>query len=296
MSETHKVIVQISDTHITAAGNLHHAVDTLENLASVLVAVEAGGTPDLLLFTGDLADKGEPEAYRRFRATVEAFAARMAVPALYLPGNHDSRATFRAQLLEWEENDDVADQVVWCGGLRVIALDSTVLDAHHGELDDAQLAWLAAELTTRAPLGTIVALHHPPIPGPSAFLNTLTLRRPERLGAVISGSDVVLVTSGHAHHASAGVLAGIPVWVATASAYQIDVLAAATTALRGARGSAFTRIDVSPTGAVATHIPMLATDSPVYEVSLAALERMMATGPATDEEIEAVFAPTSAGS
>jgi 3',5'-cyclic AMP phosphodiesterase CpdA len=293
-TEAHKVIVQISDTHITAEGALHGAVDTLENLATILAAVEALGTPpDLLLFSGDLADKGEVEAYRRFRTTVEPFAARMAVPALYLPGNHDHRATFRIQLLDAEESDEVADQVVWCGGLRVIALDSTVLGAHHGELDDDQLAWLEDELVEPAPLGTIVALHHPPIPGPSAFLNTLTLRNPERLGKVIAGTDVTLVTAGHAHHASCGALAGVPVWVATASAYQMDVLEATSSALRGTVGSAFTWIDATAEGAVATHVAMPVGPA-IYELSFAALEKMLAAKPDA-AEIDAIFAGSIEG-
>jgi 3',5'-cyclic AMP phosphodiesterase CpdA len=285
----HKVIIQLSDIHITDGGLLNDSVDSLANLAAILSAVEESGDhPDLLLFTGDLADKGEPEAYRRFRATVEPFAARMGVPACYMPGNHDERRAFRKHLLDWEENDEVIDQVVWCDGLRVIALDSTVLGGHHGEIDDAQLAWLESELETAAPLGTILALHHPPVPGPSAFLNEIILREPERLAKVLSGSDVSMILAGHTHHASAGSLAGIPVWVATATAYQMDVVAVATRSLRGIPGSAYTRIDVAPDGPVATHIPMIDAERPVYEIDFETIGRWIKSG-ASAEEIEAAF-------
>jgi Icc protein len=217
----------------------------------------------------------------------------MAVPTLFLPGNHDVRPAFRAHLLGWEVSEDVIDQVLWVGGLRVIALDSTVPDSPHGELDESQLRWLESELETAAPLGTVVALHHPPIPGPSTFLNEIILREPELLEDAITDRDVRMVLAGHTHHASAGVLGGAPVWVATASAYQIDVLAGAAELLRGVPGSAFTRIDVTRSYAVATHIAVPASDQPVYEVDFDTIRRFT-RGEVSHEELNGVLnaAPT----
>jgi Icc protein len=294
-ANTDKVIIQISDVHVTAQGMLHDFVDSLANLKWILSAVELGGAPpDLLLFTGDLADKGEAEAYERFRSTVEPYAQRMGVPVMYIPGNHDTRTPFREHLLGWAANEDAIDQVLWCDGLRVIGLDSTVPGSHHGELDDAQLAFLQDQLATPAPFGTIVAIHHPPIPGPSEFLNQLTLREPERLARVIEGTDVRMLLAGHTHHASAGVLGGVPVWVATASAYQMDVMTTATRAMRGIPGSAFTRIDVVRGMAVATHIPVIVAERAVYEVDFATIRRFIAEGASADE-VESAFASTDGG-
>jgi 3',5'-cyclic-AMP phosphodiesterase len=290
----HTVIVQISDVHIAGTGNPHRSVDSLGALARILDALEkAGDLPELLLFTGDLADRGEPAAYGRFRATVEPFTRRTAVPALFVPGNHDARAAFRAHLLGWDENEDVIDQVAWVGGLRVIALDSTVPGAAHGELDDSQLDWLVGELVTAAPLGTVVALHHPPIPGPSPFLNDIILRQPERLAEAVADRDVRMILAGHTHHASAGVLGGVPVWVATASAYQIDVLAGATELLRGVPGSAFTRIDITRSSAVATHLAVPASAEVVYEVGFETIRRHM-RGELSPEELRQALDGTPA--
>jgi len=288
-SSEHTVIVQISDVHIAGTGDPHPSLDTEEALVQILGAVEkAGDRPDLLLFTGDLADKGEPNAYRRFLAAVEPFAERMGVPTLFLPGNHDARPAFRAHLLNWEENEDVIDQVVWVGGLRVIALDSTVPGSPHGALDESQLHWLESELETPAPLGTVVALHHPPIPGPSTFLNDIILHQPERLEQVITGRDVRMILAGHTHHASAGLLGDAPVWVATASAYQMDVLAGAANLLRGVPGSAFSRIDITRQYAVATHLAVPATDRAIYEVDVETIRRFM-RGELSHRQLDEVF-------
>lgn len=286
----HTVIIQLSDTHITSGANLHGDVDSLANLAAILSSVEHGGSkPDLLLFTGDLADKGEPEAYRRFRETVEPFAQRMGVPVLLVIGNHDERGPFRQHLLDGEPTGEPIDQVLWVDGLRIVALDSTVPGRPHGELADAQLAWLAAELASPAPRGTVVALHHPPIGGPAEFGGIITLHGHERLAEVVKGTDVLMIVAGHTHHASAGVLGGVPVWVATATAYQMDVLAAGGDVMQGMRGSAFTRIDVKDGAAVATHVPVL-DGGPLYSIEWETLRKFLEHG-ASEEEIEAAFSP-----
>jgi 3',5'-cyclic-AMP phosphodiesterase len=269
-----KVIIQISDMHITGDGLMYDRVDSLGNLVTILSSIEhAGSPPDLLLFTGDTADSGEPAAYRRFRETVEPFAERLGAPVLYVPGNHDARAAFREHLLDGEPVEDTIDQVLWLDGLRIVALDSTAPPRDYGELEDQQLTWLKAELATPAPLGTILALHHPPIGSPSRFLDMLALRAPERLAAAIAGTDVLMIVAGHNHLASAGVLAGVPVWVAAASAYQMDMMAAAADVVQGLAGSAFSRIDVADGSAVATHIPVHDGRSPLYQFDFETLQR-----------------------
>jgi len=284
-----RVVVQISDTHITSGGLLHDLVDSLDNLDRVLSAVEdAGAPPDLLLFTGDLADKGESEAYKRFRDLVEPYVERLSVPVMYVPGNHDMRAPFREHLLGWDAIDESVDQVVEVNGLRVISLDSTVPGSAHGDLRPAQLAWLAEQISDPAEHGTVLALHHPPIPGPSRFLNQLTLRQPQALAEVVRGSDVSMIVTGHAHHVSAGALGGVPVWVATATAYQMDVLASATHSMRGLIGSGFTRIDVFADTVVATLVPVIESQRYVYDVDFATIQRFLDHG-ATAEDVEAAF-------
>ena len=61
------------------------AVDSEAYLARALEAIETSGIrPDALVFTGDLADHGESEAYDRIRALVEdhAMLERSAEPML----------------------------------------------------------------------------------------------------------------------------------------------------------------------------------------------------------------------
>ena len=290
MSES-KVIIQLSDLHIVADGSLHGKVDSFEVLAGILARLEESGKLDALLLTGDLADTGEPEAYRRLRSLVDAFALRTGVPVMYLPGNHDDRATFRAELFDDEGSEAKSDQVLWIDGLRIIGLDSTAKDGHHGEFDDEQRAWLDEQLAEPAPLGTIVAFHHPPIPGPIDVINLITLREPERLAEVVEGRDVRMILAGHTHHVSGGALGGVPVWVATATAYQVDVAASDAGLFRGVTGSGFTRVDVDANGAYATHLTFIPDDVVLYQYDLELLRSHIgATMPAGELEAELLAA------
>ena len=71
-----RVILHLSDTHLLAGDRLlGERYDTSANLRRTLDAAEATGVrPDAVVFTGDLADLGEPEAYRALRAAVEPWA------------------------------------------------------------------------------------------------------------------------------------------------------------------------------------------------------------------------------
>jgi 3',5'-cyclic-AMP phosphodiesterase len=214
-------LVHLTDLHLLPEGQLlRDRLDTFDVLARTLAAIEQSDVrPAALLFTGDLTEAGEPGAYQRLRALVEPVAARMCAPALYVMGNHDSRPALREHLLGEAPGDGPYDYAVRLDGLRVVVLDTTVPGYSHGELTGDQLDWLAAELAEPAPDGSVLALHHPPLPTPSRIAAAIDLRRPKELAAVLSGTDVRIVLAGHTHVVSAGALAGIPVWTGGTTAF-----------------------------------------------------------------------------
>ncbi|MDF2046855.1 phosphodiesterase [Microbacterium sp. Kw_RZR3] len=220
-----RVILHLSDTHLLGGDRLlGERYDTAANLRRTLDAAEATGVrPDAVVFTGDLTDLGEPEAYRALRAAVEPWAERLGAPVVWVAGNHDERPALRAGLLDGEPSLEPVTGVWDLDGLRIIALDSTVPGWHHGDLDAEQLEWLRGELATPAPLGTILALHHPPLPTHIPFFDILELRDQPRLAAAIAGSDVRTILAGHLHYSTSGTFAGVPVSVAAASCYTMDL-------------------------------------------------------------------------
>lgn len=220
-----RTLLHISDTHLLA-GNppLGGRFDTAANLTRTLAAAEATGIrPDAIVFTGDLTDLGEPEAYLALREAVEPVAERLGAPVVWVAGNHDERPALRSELLGLEPTQEPVTGVWDLGGLRLIALDSTVPGWHHGDLDTAQLDWLRAMLATPAPLGTILALHHPPLPSHVPFFDILELRDQGRLAEAIAGTDVRAILAGHLHYSTSGTFAGVPVSVAAATCYTMNL-------------------------------------------------------------------------
>jgi len=220
-----RVIVHLSDTHLLAGNRLLGGrYDTAANLAATLAAVERTGVrPDAIVFTGDLTDLGEPEAYAALRAEVEPFAARLGAPIVWVAGNHDERPALREGLFDAAPTHEPVTAVHDLGGLRLIALDSTVPGWHHGDLDDAQLAWLRDTLAEPAPLGTILAMHHPPVPSVLPLAASVELRDQSRLARVLRGTDVRAIIAGHLHYSTFATFAGIPVSVASSTCYAQDL-------------------------------------------------------------------------
>jgi Icc protein len=219
-------ILHLSDTHFIAGdGGLYgSSVDSEAQLRRLFDEVEAsGGRPEAIVITGDLADKGEPGAYAKLRAIIDPAAARLGAEVIWVMGNHDDRAAFRAGLLGQLPTTQPIDRVHNVNGLRIIALDSTVPGAHHGEISDAQLDWLAEELSSPAPHGTILALHHPPVPSVLDLAVMVELRDQSSLAEVLEGTDVRGIIAGHLHYSSTATFAGIPVSVASATCYTQDL-------------------------------------------------------------------------
>jgi 3',5'-cyclic AMP phosphodiesterase CpdA len=222
-----RVLLHLSDTHLRAPGpKLFNQVDGRRHLAEALDTIEASGIrPDGIVFTGDLVDLGEHDAYTALRELVDPFADRLGAPVFWVMGNHDDRAAFRATLVDDGAADRWApiDRVDELDGLRLITLDTTVPGAHHGELRQDQLDWLAAELATPAPLGTILAMHHPPVPSVLPLAASVELRDQRRLADVVRDSDVRAIIAGHLHYSTFATFAGIPVSVASSTCYAQDL-------------------------------------------------------------------------
>lgn len=219
------VVAHLSDAHLVAGGTLQYgAVDTEAHLARALTRLERlDPPPQAMVFTGDLADVGEPKAYARLREMVEPVATAIGAQVIWVMGNHDERPAYSAALFG-VESDSPQDRVYDVDGLRVVAMDSTVPGWHHGELSADQLGWLAEILSDPAPHGTILAMHHPPIPIPMLRLAALIeLHDQAALAEVVRGSDVRAVIGGHFHFTSSSTFAGIPVSVASATCYTMDV-------------------------------------------------------------------------
>jgi 3',5'-cyclic AMP phosphodiesterase CpdA len=236
-------ILHLSDSHLFGDGTLHYdQVDTLAALQRVLDRAGVLERADVVVLSGDLSNDGSAESYRRLREQVEPWASARGGVVVYAMGNHDLRAGF-------EEVLGARVGVTTVRGFRIVCLDSSVPGAGFGELQPAQLDWVREVLRKPAPGGTVLVVHHPPVPAATALLAALELKNPEQLLEVCRDTDVRLILCGHYHHPMSTEFGGIPVVVAPGIANTSDALAPAGTE-RATVGSGFAVVEVPEVGAV----------------------------------------------
>ena len=87
-------LLHLSDSHLLGGPErLHGVVDSGAMLQQLFDEVRASGArPEAVIFTGDLADRGEPEAYAKLRDIVEPACRDMGAKVIWAMGNHDNRA------------------------------------------------------------------------------------------------------------------------------------------------------------------------------------------------------------
>ncbi|MCI0157635.1 phosphodiesterase [Leifsonia shinshuensis] len=286
-------ILHISDTHfVENRGKLHDIVDSDANLAELFEGFDKSNTrPEAIVFTGDIADTAAPDAYERIRALVEPIAERYGSQLIWVMGNHDERAAFRVGLLGEDGTTEPYDRVYDVNGLRIIALDSTVPGQHWGEITDEQLAWLAAELQTPAPDGTLLALHHPPIPSHLGLIRLFELHDQPKLADVIRGTDVRGILGGHLHYSTTDTFAGVPVSVASATCYTQDLVMPFPAARGQAGAQSYNLVHVYGDHVQHSVVP-IGQFPTAYEMSGEVLEKFLAMTPA--EQLAAVQASVGA--
>jgi Icc protein len=217
------ILAQLSDLHVTRRGTwVSGRVDTAVFLERALAWLNRLSTPpDALLLTGDLVDGGSAEEYAYLRELL----APLLMPVYMIPGNHDGREALRSVFADaaWMPRSGPIHYAIDDHPVRIIALDSHVPGEPHGELDDAQLAWLEARLAEDTGKPTVVMVHHPPFVTGIEFMDTIRLMRgADELGAIVERHpQVERLLCGHVHRAMEIRWRGTLLMTAPSSAHQI---------------------------------------------------------------------------
>lgn len=268
-------LLHLSDTHLLAGGRLHRdQVDTTAALERVLAHAAAWSGDHAvaaIVATGDLSDDGSTESYRTLHRMLESAAAQWNCPVLATTGNHDDRAAFESVFGSADGVDDV-------GGVRIIRLSSTVPGRGYGALSADQLDFLGAQLRTPSPGGSVLALHHPPVPAHTALLAALELSRPQALWSRVTGTDLRAVLAGHFHHPLVTTVGPVTVAVAPAVANTTD-LTAPSDRERAVRGSGYAMVEIGPDGAptvLAVRVPAADDGAELFDLSPAEVTQLAA--------------------
>ncbi|MYS87210.1 metallophosphoesterase [Embleya scabrispora] len=225
-------LIQISDVHYRDAPGSHGFVrhDPDAGLAAALAdAADALAAADVLVASGDLADTGEPGAYRRLAEVLQ----ELPVPVYCLPGNHDNHDAYVAGLPRTGVHLEPAVRI---GPWLLLMVDTNALGREHvgdgvyRDLDDRMTRADGPELSApeAARIREILAgsdaehvllfLHQPPLAEICPRLDPSG-----RLGALLRDfGHIRAISGGHLHGSLEGEFAGVPVFVAPSTTYSID--------------------------------------------------------------------------
>ncbi|MDH3594958.1 MAG: phosphodiesterase [Rhodospirillales bacterium] len=215
-------LIQVSDLHLVPPGVRLLGLDPRARLEACIADINANhGDAELCLFTGDLADRGAPAAYRELRDVLAA----LAVPYRLLIGNHDDREVFRNAFPEapLDENGFVQSVV------RASAGDLVLLDTHEpgtgaGSFCEQRQAWLGTRLAEAGGRPVYLFMHHPPFDIGIPSLDRIRLEQPEGFAAALDGTaNIVHLFFGHVHRPVSGSWRGIPFSALRSTVHQVPL-------------------------------------------------------------------------
>ncbi|WP_269423518.1 phosphodiesterase [Kiloniella laminariae] len=218
------LIAQITDIHLTPNGVFAQGkANTEQQFAQVLAAIkQLKPQPDVLLFTGDIADNKQPVAYEKFRKMI----AGIGIPYYLIPGNHDDRTMLRAAFPDHPGmsarpgQDFIQYAIDEDFPVRLIGLDTHRPDNDKGDLSAEKLAWLEEALSEQPDKPTLIFMHHPPFLTGIDEMDYYNLAGTEAFADVLSRhKQVVRIICGHVHRSIQTVFAGVLTSIAPACAF-----------------------------------------------------------------------------
>lgn len=201
-------IIQVTDLHLVAPGRTLFGLDPLARLDACLADIEARhADADLVIFSGDLADRGEAAAYRALRERLTGLTP----PWRLMLGNHDERGSFAEVFPDLIDETGFAHTAVDTEHGRLLLLDTLVAGEIGGRLCPARRGWLDARLSEAKDGPVYVFSHHPPFPVHVPGLDRWPFADAQALHAALQAHGHVRhIFAGHVHRPIAGSWRGIP--------------------------------------------------------------------------------------
>lgn len=225
-------LVIVTDHHLgESAFALNRGYATAWALDRVLDAISAanGHGADGLLSTGDLVDRGRDDEYAFARSLLGVRPTGAApgpltstrpglegMPIYLVPGNHDPRTTWLANLFPDTPPCDPLDLRFFVGDQAFVYLDLGS-DGRAGELRETSLATLDEATAEGRP--TVLVLHHHPIEVGVPWLDRALPPGIERVWERLD-RGIVAVLFGHAHATVDATVRGVPVLGTRATCFQ----------------------------------------------------------------------------
>lgn len=153
-------ILQITDTHLDEKPTTH-GHNVYEKLSLVLQQTVEKTQFDLIIFSGDISDKGSEKAYQWLAEKTKNYQDK----TIWMPGNHDDIQAMEKILklpYKVEIEDNKLNYQIQLADIKILCLDT-----REKNLSSTQINWLIESTDEN----TIIFIHHPPLPCNSPFMD-----------------------------------------------------------------------------------------------------------------------------
>ena len=196
------IIAQITDLHVVARDRLcYRQIPTNAQLAEAVAHINSlVPRPDVVIASGDLTDHGREDEYEILREIL----AELPMPVFMIPGNHDRREALLKVFADRpylpRSGAPFIHYAIEDYPIRLIGLDTSVPEHHHGMMCDERLRWLDETLSAQPDRSTMIFMHHPPFRTGVAWMDGSGLHGGRRMEEVVARHhNVVRVAAGHIH-------------------------------------------------------------------------------------------------
>lgn len=195
-------IIQITDLHLSKSEtNIIYGINAYQNLVSIINQIKVIDDVDCIIITGDIANRGEYEAY----INADKLLSDIKAPVYWLQGNHD----FSEVMLQVSNKVSIkADKSFIIKKTKFILLQTVMkdegdlsLNKARGFLFDYEMSFLKRELDENNFDNCVIALHHPPVLSNSWADRRILDNRNEFISLIEKYSKVKIVLYGHQHMA-----------------------------------------------------------------------------------------------
>lgn len=214
--------VVIPDLHLVAPPERLWGLDPNARLDACLRDIEAWhGDAEFCVIMGDLADRGDIDAYRALSRRLEAFP----LETLLLIGNHDDRETFRRAFpsAPCDDNGFVQFERRTRDGVFLF-LDTFKAGTSAGEYCAMRRAWLAERLAAAGEQPVYLFMHHPPFDVNIPYMDRIKLEDADAFARVaLAPGTVRHIFFAHVHRPVQVVWKGVPACALPAICHQVPL-------------------------------------------------------------------------
>lgn len=203
-------LIHVTDPHLVSPGKPLWDLDAAARLDACLEDIAKWhGDADFCVVSGDLTDKGEPDAYNWLKDRLDRFPLK----TFLMLGNHDERDAFRAALPNHavDEAGFVQQSHQTDAGTFLFLDTKKAGRVSEGELCATRRDWLERQLREAGTQPVYIFMHHPPCDIGVAYMDRIKLDDAETFGDLVTeAGNVKHIFFGHVHRPSYINWRGIP--------------------------------------------------------------------------------------